>query len=219
MIATQPVHTVIQSMPNSASCPNPRVLSFKRAMDVVLAACGLLAAMPVLMVIALLVRMDGKGPILFRQQRGGLNGQPFSIYKFRTMVVTPPTAGVVQATRNDPRLTRTGKWLRNLSLDELPQLVNVLKGDMSLIGPRPHALQHDSYYSELIPTYHQRFRMRPGLTGLAQVKGWRGETDRLEKMQRRVEMDNHYIDHYSLGMDIRILFQTVLVVFFQKNAY
>ncbi len=220
MFSTFAHDAYMNQLPRSSSYPR---LAFgcKRAMDVMLAGMALLLVAPLLLLIALLIKLESRGPVFFRQERGGLNGQPFSIYKFRTMVVhQPPQEGrAMQAVKSDPRVTRLGRVLRNLSLDELPQLLNILNGDMSLVGPRPHPVSMDREYARQIPTYDQRFRVRPGLTGLAQVKGWRGETDTLHKMEMRVHYDNEYIDHYSLWLDVKIIVGTALVVFFQRNAY
>lgn len=191
----------------------------KRVLDVVGSFFLLLVVSPILIITAVLVKLSGPGPVLFCQTRNGLDGQSFTIYKFRTMVV--PKAkddDVKQAQANDPRITAIGRILRNTSIDELPQLLNVLKGDMSLVGPRPHAAQHNEYYGKLIDGYHLRHRMRPGITGLAQVSGWRGETDTLDKMVNRVKFDLVYIDNWSLWLDVKIIFMTALTVLFHKNA-
>jgi putative colanic acid biosynthesis UDP-glucose lipid carrier transferase len=170
--------------------------------------------------IALLVKLDSPGPVLFRQQRLGFNNNVFVVFKFRTMKCrAEPETTVPQARRDDPRVTRVGRFLRRLSLDELPQLFNVLKGEMSLIGPRPHALVHNEQFAALIDDYLGRHRVQPGITGWAQVNGLRGETDTLAKMQRRVEYDLAYIDRWSVMLDLRILFLTTLSVLFDRSAY
>jgi Undecaprenyl-phosphate glucose phosphotransferase len=192
----------------------------KRVEDVVLSSFLIaLFAVPML-IIAALVKIDSRGPALFRQQRLGFNNNVIVVLKFRTMKhETVTAAGVPQATKGDARVTRVGRILRRLSLDELPQLLNVLKGDMSLVGPRPHALAHNEHYAALLDDYLGRHRVQPGITGWAQVKGLRGETDTLEKMQRRVECDLAYIDNWSVLLDIRILFLTASAVLFDRNAY
>ncbi|TAJ70654.1 MAG: exopolysaccharide biosynthesis protein [Phenylobacterium sp.] len=191
----------------------------KRAVDIAGAFFALLLFLPLLLCIALAVRMESDGPVIFRQRRTGHCGRIFTIYKFRTMTVTEDTGNVRHATRDDKRVTAIGAVLRKLSLDELPQFLNVLKGDMSLVGPRPHALGHDDYYGELIPAYVDRFRAKPGLTGLAQVNGLRGEIQDLRCMRDRIAADNLYIDSWSLGLDIAILAKTALIIFRDPQAY
>jgi putative colanic acid biosynthesis UDP-glucose lipid carrier transferase len=189
----------------------------KRAEDLVLGTLFLLLAAPLMLLIAGLIRLDSPGPILFAQSRAGFNNRPFKIYKFRSMYVHDDPH-VRQATRDDQRITRVGRILRRTSLDELPQLFNVALGSMSLVGPRPHALAHDREYGALIDTYIARHRMKPGLTGWAQVNGWRGETETLEKMQKRIEHDLYYVDHWSFYLDMKILLLTVRVLY-HNNAY
>jgi len=192
----------------------------KTVEDRILGAILLLIFSPLLAVVAIAIRLESKGPILFRQKRYGYNNHIFEIYKFRSMYHDrPPEKKVVQATRDDPRITKVGKIIRRTSLDELPQLLNVVDGTMSLVGPRPHAVDHNEEYGELIHGYFARHRVKPGITGWAQVNGLRGETDTLEKMEARVEHDTYYAEHWSLGFDLRILFKTVFVGFFSKNAY
>ncbi|MDQ2694588.1 MAG: undecaprenyl-phosphate glucose phosphotransferase [Pseudomonadota bacterium] len=188
--------------------------------DRLLAGIFLLLLSPLMALIALLIRLDSAGPIIFRQQRHGWNGETFEIYKFRSMHIHPPEGdGLLrQATRDDPRCTRVGRLLRRTSLDELPQLLNVLQGHMSLVGPRPHAVEHNNYYAQKIQSYMARHRIKPGMTGLAQVNGLRGETATLDKMRRRVELDLHYINNWSVGLDIRIMLQTVFILF-SRHAY
>ena len=182
----------------------------KRAFDIVAASCGIILTLPLLLLIAALVRLDSPGPVLFRQRRYGFNQQAFRIFKFRTMTTTDDGQVVLQAKRNDPRITRLGHLLRRYNLDELPQLLNVLAGDMSLVGPRPHALAHDIEFERKIANYARRHNVKPGITGWAQVNGLRGETDTDEKMARRVAYDHWYIDNWSFWLDITILFRTVL---------
>jgi exopolysaccharide biosynthesis polyprenyl glycosylphosphotransferase len=181
-----------------------------RVLDIAGAAMGLLVLAPLLVFIALLIRLDTPGPVLFRQTRKGLNGQGFRIYKFRTMRVLEDGAVVRQATRGDARVTRIGRILRSTSLDELPQLLNVLSGEMALVGPRPHALAHDEFYSREISGYDQRFRVKPGITGWAQVNGARGETPTLDHMRLRIELDLWYVQHKSIALDLTILARTVV---------
>jgi putative colanic acid biosynthesis UDP-glucose lipid carrier transferase len=186
----------------------------------VLGAVLLVLTLPLMVAIAVAIRLDTVGPALFRQTRRGLNNRPFTILKFRTMVFVPgPELTVSQARRRDPRVTRVGRVLRRTSLDELPQLFNVLKGEMSLVGPRPHALAHDARYAAMIVGYAERHRVPPGITGWAQVNGHRGETDTLEKMQRRVDHDLAYIANRSLRLDLRILLLTIRTIWRDRNAY
>ena len=187
--------------------------------DRVIGGLLFLAALPVMAVCALAVRLDSPGPIFFIQHRQGFAGERFPIVKFRTMRVMENGAKVVQAKKDDDRITRVGRFLRRYSLDELPQLWNVLRGDMSLVGPRPHAIAHDEYYVDVIADYASRHKVKPGITGWAQVKGHRGETDEDGKMEARIQHDIAYIENWSLWFDLRILFMTVAAVVFPKNAY
>ncbi len=191
----------------------------KRAMDVALGAALLLLFAPLMAVLAVLVKLDSKGPAIFRQRRFGFNKQPFTVYKFRTMFCDADDPAVPQARRGDPRVTRLGRFLRRTSLDELPQIFNVLAGSMSLVGPRPHAIIHDEKYAALIDGYLARHRVLPGITGWAQVNGLRGETDTTEKMARRIEHDIFYIDHWSPLLDMRILLRTLRIGFGDRRAY
>jgi putative colanic acid biosynthesis UDP-glucose lipid carrier transferase len=168
--------------------------------------------------IVILVRRSSPGPVLFRQRRYGLDGREFTVFKFRTMTVVEDDA-VRQATRDDPRVTPIGRFLRRTSLDELPQLLNVLGGSMSLVGPRPHAVAHNEHYRKLVSGYMLRHKVRPGMTGLAQVNGLRGETRDIEKMSQRVSYDLEYLKSWSLGLDIRILIKTVRIVLTDRSAY
>jgi Undecaprenyl-phosphate glucose phosphotransferase len=184
------------------------------------AAILIVALSPLLALIAVAVKLDSPGPLIFRQPRYGFNNQVFGLYKFRSMYHNrPPETGTPQATKNDPRVTRVGRFIRRTSLDELPQLFNVLDGTMSLVGPRPHAVDHNRIYGGLIDSYFARHRMKPGITGWAQVNGLRGETDTTAKMEARVKYDLEYIENWSVWFDLRILVQTVLVILFQKTAY
>jgi putative colanic acid biosysnthesis UDP-glucose lipid carrier transferase len=190
----------------------------KRALDLILAVPLLLLLAPLLAVLAILVRLDSRGPVFFRQRRSGICGSSFEILKFRTMHVLENGASVVQAREGDPRITRVGRWLRRYSLDELPQLLNVLAGDMSLVGPRPHARAHDTYYADLIRDYGHRHAVKPGMTGWAQINGYRGPTPRLEDMSRRVEFDLWYARHAGLALDLAILLRTPLEILRPRNA-
>lgn len=185
-------------------------IAAKRTFDIVAASFGIVLTLPLLLLIAALIRLDSPGPVLFRQRRYGFNQQAFRIFKFRTMTTTDDGKIVVQAKQNDPRITRLGQFLRRYNLDELPQFLNVLAGDMSLVGPRPHALAHDVEFERKIANYARRHNVKPGITGWAQVNGFRGETDTDEKMAGRVAYDHWYIDNWSFWLDIRILFRTVL---------
>ena len=188
--------------------------------DRILASIIVILVAPVLLVISVAIKLDSKGPVLFRQKRYGFNNEVFSVYKFRTMLHDrPPEEGVPQARRDDPRLTRMGAFLRRTSLDELPQLFNVLQGIMSLVGPRPHPVSLNEEYAVLIGGYFGRHRVKPGITGWAQVNGLRGETDTPEKMKARVEYDIYYIENWSLLFDLQILVMTAYVVCTGKNAY
>jgi undecaprenyl-phosphate galactose phosphotransferase/putative colanic acid biosynthesis UDP-glucose lipid carrier transferase len=191
----------------------------KRSLDVVGASIGLVVLAPLLAITALAVKLDSPGPVLFRQRRNGFNTSPFRIYKFRTMTVMDDGVVVLQAKRDDPRVTRVGRILRQTSIDELPQLFNVLRGDMSLVGPRPHALAHDDKYAEVLSDYAFRNHVKPGITGWAQVNGYRGETARIEQMKARVDRDLWYINNWDLLLDLKILALTCLEVVRRRNAY
>ncbi|WDY60213.1 undecaprenyl-phosphate glucose phosphotransferase [Pseudomonas sp. PSKL.D1] len=194
-------------------------LFLKNLEDRVLAALIVLCISPILLAIAVVIKLDSPGPVFFRQERTGWTGESFRIWKFRSMHVHQPEGGVVkQAQKNDPRLTKVGAFIRRTSLDELPQLFNVLTGEMSLVGPRPHALQHDSLYSQDIVDYFARHNIKPGMTGLAQVRGFRGETKNVEQMIQRVDSDIEYINNWSLWLDFVILVRT-LNAFTGKHAY
>jgi undecaprenyl-phosphate galactose phosphotransferase/putative colanic acid biosynthesis UDP-glucose lipid carrier transferase len=168
---------------------------------------------------ALAIKLDGPGPIIFRQNRKGFNGQQFVMFKFRTMKVEENGPTVTQATPNDPRVTRIGRLLRSASIDELPQLMNVLWGDMSLIGPRPHALAHDNYFEKVLEDYAFRHHVKPGMTGWAQVNGLRGATPTVDLISRRVKMDLWYINNWTLWLDVQILMKTLFEVLRKRNAY
>ena len=182
------------------------------AFDVLVAGLFVVLLAPMLALIAVLVRLESPGPALFRQTRTGLNGRTFQIYKFRSMRVQENGIVVRQASRGDTRVTELGAFLRKSSLDELPQLLNVMRGEMALVGPRPHALAHDTYYGAEIAAYRDRFRVRPGLTGWAQINGSRGATPMLSDMQRRIDLDLWYVQNNSLSLDFRILVATGLAL-------
>ena len=184
-----------------------------------LALAALLVFLPLLFTIAILVRAESQGPALFRQRRTGLHGRVFTVFKFRTMTVAEDGASVRQATLGDARVTAIGAILRKLSLDELPQLLNVVRGDMSLIGPRPHAVSHDEMWGAQVPGYERRFRARPGLTGYAAVCGFRGEVKELQAIIDRVESDNEYIDTWSFSLDLKIIWRTLPLIFGDTRAY
>lgn len=191
----------------------------KRASDVLISASALLLLSPVIAVIAWLVARGSRGPVIFKQRRYGLDGEEIIVYKFRSMRVEEDGARIHQARRDDERTTAIGKFLRRTSLDELPQLVNVLMGSMSLVGPRPHAVAHNELYRKVINGYMLRHKVRPGITGWAQVNGLRGETETLDKMESRVRFDLDYLRNWSLRLDLYILFKTALVVFNDRHAY
>jgi putative colanic acid biosysnthesis UDP-glucose lipid carrier transferase len=191
----------------------------KRLEDILLAGLALVFLALPLFLIAIGVKLSSSGPVIFKQRRYGLDGREFRVWKFRTMVHGEGTEETSQAKRDDPRITRFGAWLRRLSLDELPQLFNVLHGRMSIVGPRPHAVPHNELYRKLVHGYMLRHRVKPGLTGWAQVNGWRGETETLEKMEKRVEHDLYYIRNWSLWFDFKILLLTIFKGAWKRNAY
>ena len=191
----------------------------KRGSDIVLASAILVAIAPLLLVIGLAIKAGSPGPVIFKQRRYGLDGKPIVVYKFRSMAVTEDGATIRQATKNDARITPLGAFLRKTSLDELPQFINVLQGRMSIVGPRPHAVAHNELYRTLIKGYMVRHKVRPGITGWAQVNGLRGETDTLEKMQARVDFDLDYLRKWSLLLDLLIIFKTIRLVFKDAAAY
>lgn len=192
----------------------------KRLEDLVLGVIFFTISLPICIIIAVLLKVQSPGPVLFKQYRMGVNGKHFKVYKFRSMEVHDEKSGqVTQATRGDPRVTPFGAFLRSTSLDELPQFYNVLQGRMSIVGPRPHALVHNDYYKELVESYMKRHKVKPGITGWAQVNGFRGATETVEKMEKRVEHDLWYIDNWSIWLDLRIIALTVIKGFRGPNAY
>jgi putative colanic acid biosynthesis UDP-glucose lipid carrier transferase len=188
----------------------------KRCLDIGLASFALLMLAPLMITAAILVKLDTPGPVIFRQSRRGFNGKPFQIWKFRSMAATENGTTLTQATKQDKRVTRVGRFLRKTSIDELPQLWNVLRGEMSLVGPRPHALAHDNYYDQVISKYVYRHHMKPGLTGWAQANGFRGETPTIDLMEKRVEYDVWYVSNWSIWLDIRIIFRTAVALMYQE---
>jgi putative colanic acid biosynthesis UDP-glucose lipid carrier transferase len=198
---------------------SPTEQAVKRAVDVAFSFVALIGLSPVLLAAAIAIRLDSSGPALFRQTRHGFNGRPFRIYKFRTMTVMENGDVVPQAQKSDKRVTKVGRWLRRYSIDELPQLVNVFIGDMSMVGPRPHASAHDRYFTSTIEKYAFRHHVKSGITGWAQVSGARGETDTVDKMRRRVELDLWYINNWSVWLDFSIMIKTAFVVFSGKDAH
>lgn len=191
----------------------------KRLEDIVLSSLALLMLSLPMLVIALMIKLTSKGPVVFKQDRYGMNGRKIKVWKFRTMQVMENSTQVKQACKNDPRITKVGAFLRRTSLDELPQFINSLKGDMSVIGPRPHAVSHNEEYRKLVNFYMLRHKVKPGITGWAQVNGWRGETDTVDKMKKRIEFDLEYIRNWSLWLDFKIIIFTILRSFTDKNAY
>ncbi|OGT17468.1 MAG: undecaprenyl-phosphate glucose phosphotransferase [Gallionellales bacterium RIFCSPHIGHO2_02_FULL_57_16] len=191
----------------------------KRLEDLFLGALFMGIALLPMVAIGVAIKLTSPGPAIFRQRRYGLNGEIVDVWKFRTMTVCEDCGNIPQAKRNDPRITPLGKFLRRTSLDEFPQLINVLQGRMSLVGPRPHAVAHNEQYRKLIHGYMLRHKVKPGITGLAQINGWRGETDTLNKMEKRIEYDLEYIRNWSLWVDIKIIWLTLFRGFLGKNAY
>jgi len=191
----------------------------KRVIDIALASLGLVLAAPIMLAAAIGVKLSSPGPILFKQRRYGLHGEEIRVYKFRTMTVCEDGPLVVQAMRRDRRTTAFGRFLRRTSMDELPQLFNVLQGKMSFVGPRPHAVAHNEQYRRLISGYMIRHKIRPGMTGWAQVNGLRGETTTVEQMRLRVQHDLDYLRNWSLWLDLKILFKTVPLLFRQRDVY
>ncbi|KLD72177.1 undecaprenyl-phosphate glucose phosphotransferase [Xanthomonas pisi] len=191
----------------------------KEATDRVLALVIVVVSAPLMLALAAGVKLSGPGPVLFRQMRQGWDGRPFELWKFRSMQLHDAATAAPQTSRGDQRVTRFGAFLRRTSFDELPQFLNVLQGHMAIVGPRPHALAHNAQYQDVVPNYLQRQRVKPGITGWAQVNGLRGETDTVEKMRRRVQHDLAYIQHWSLWLDLSIIAQTCVIVLFDRDAY
>lgn len=191
----------------------------KRVFDIAVAAAAILCFLPLIIITAIAIKLDSPGPILFRQRRSGFNGREFQIFKFRTMTVLEDGGNVAQATRNDSRVTRTGKILRRTSIDELPQLFNVLRGEMSVVGPRPHAMAHDDQFSQIAANYAFRHHVKPGITGWAQVHGFRGGMRTVTDIEQRIKFDLWYIDNWSLALDMKVIMMTLIEVVRGDNAY
>ena len=212
----------VGGMPVVAVCESPFTgVSglVKRFSDIALAVIILVLIAPLLLAIAIGVKLGSPGPVLFKQRRYGVDGREIVVYKFRSMTVCEDGNQITQATRNDQRITPFGGFLRKTSLDELPQFFNVLQGRMSIVGPRPHAVAHNELYRKVIKGYMVRHKVKPGITGWAQVNGYRGETDTLDKMQKRVDYDLEYLRTWTIGMDLWIIVKTVLVIFRDRHAY
>ena len=209
--------TKVIELKRSARRPLAQIL--KRGLDIVFAVGVILVFLPMLVLVGVMVKFDSPGPILFCQTRVGFNGRKFRIFKFRTMKTLEDGPKVQQATKDDNRVTRVGRWLRSSSLDELPQLANVIVGDMSVVGPRPHAVAHDNQYDFAIANYAMRHHVKPGITGWAQVCGFRGETPTLDVMLQRVEHDLWYIDNWSIWLDLTIIAWTTIALMRPRNAY
>jgi undecaprenyl-phosphate galactose phosphotransferase/putative colanic acid biosynthesis UDP-glucose lipid carrier transferase len=223
----------VRSLSNFVSSARKRVLAIeiqraplsavervvKRAMDILVAGTALAALLPIFVLTAIAIKLDSEGVVIFRQRRKGFNGKEFVMLKFRTMRVQEDGPVVVQATREDPRVTSLGRFLRAASIDELPQLLNVLRGEMSLIGPRPHALAHDSYFEKILEGYAFRHHVKPGLTGWAQCNGSRGATPTVEDIAERVKLDLWYVNNWSLWLDVQIVIKTFFEVARKRNAY
>jgi putative colanic acid biosynthesis UDP-glucose lipid carrier transferase len=212
----------VGGMPVIAICETPFMginSMVKRASDLLLSSVILMLLAPLMLVIALAVKLSSPGPVIFRQRRYGLYGEKIIVYKFRSMTVAEDGDKVVQASKNDQRVTAIGGFLRRTSLDELPQFINVLQGRMSLVGPRPHAVAHNEQYRKLIKGYMLRHKVKPGITGWAQVNGLRGETATLDKMEARIQYDLDYLRNWSLWLDLWIILKTVKVVLTRENAF
>ncbi len=228
MLSDRIVSYVIDSLPlldvsrgtvdiqQEALTPSERAL--KRAIDLGLSLIAVVMLLPLMAVTAIAIKLDSPGPVIFRQRRSGFNSMLFTILKFRTMRVSEDGPTIEQACRDDPRVTHVGRFLRRASIDELPQLFNVIKGEMSLVGPRPHALAHDRQYGSLISNYTLRYRVRPGITGWAQVNHLRGETSELEQMVNRIEFDLWYIKNWSISLDLYIIMRTCFTLL-SSRAY
>ena len=212
----------IDGLPVVAVCETPFTGYdgfIKRLSDIVIASTLLILLLPILMLIALSVKLSSPGPVLFNQRRYGLDGQEIIVYKFRSMTVTENGANVIQATANDARVTKFGKFIRKTSLDELPQFINVLQGRMSVVGPRPHAVTHNEMYRKVIKGYMIRHKVKPGITGWAQVNGYRGETKTVDSMKSRIDYDLEYLKKWSLLLDLSIIIKTIFLIFKDSKAY
>jgi undecaprenyl-phosphate galactose phosphotransferase/putative colanic acid biosynthesis UDP-glucose lipid carrier transferase len=216
-ISSEKFHAFTINLQNAPLSDRERLI--KRLLDLVLATIALMFFAPIMAITAVAIKLDSPGPIIFRQHRKGYNGKQFVIFKFRTMTVQENGSLITQAKRKDPRITDIGRTLRSLSIDELPQLFNVLRGEMSLVGPRPHALAHDNHFETLLSDYALRHHVKPGITGWAQCNGARGETAQIEQMSERVRLDLWYIDNWSLKLDFLVLIKTFVEVLRRRNAY
>jgi Undecaprenyl-phosphate glucose phosphotransferase len=190
-------------------------LFIKRTFDLISAIIGLIVLSPLFLIVAIAIKLDTLGPVFFRQQRHGFNNEEIRVFKFRSMTTMEDGDQFTQATENDPRVTRVGRIIRSTNIDELPQLINVLRGEMSIVGPRPHATAHNSLFNNMIGRFSRRHNVKPGITGWAQINGYRGATDTLEKMRQRIEYDLHYVDNWSFLFDVKIIMMTL----FSKRAY
>jgi len=212
----------VSGLPVVAVCETPFTGlngMIKLVSDVVLSVLILALILPLLLIIAVAVKLTSPGPVIFKQRRYGLDGREIIVYKFRSMTVTEDGPTIQQARKGDARITPLGRFLRKTSLDEFPQFFNVLQGRMSIVGPRPHAVAHNELYRKLIKGYMLRHKVKPGITGWAQVNGFRGETETLEKMSGRIEFDLEYLRNWSLRLDLYIIAKTAWVIFFRKDAY
>ena len=212
----------IKGIPAVALCETP-FYGFhgvaKRTFDYTIAVLGMILTSPIMIITAILIKLTSKGSVIFKQRRYGLDGREIVVYKFRTMTVAEDHGEIRQATKNDKRLTPIGGFLRRYSIDELPQLINVLQGCMSIVGPRPHAVAHNEEYRKVIKGYMVRHKVTPGITGLAQVSGFRGETETVEKMKKRIALDLDYLRNWSIALDMRIILKTIALVFRDSEAY
>jgi putative colanic acid biosynthesis UDP-glucose lipid carrier transferase len=218
-VASRPAASVVPDVVAVISARRRLSMVLKRLFDIGCALAALIVLAPALIAIAVAVALESPGPILFRQRRTGQGGKVFRIMKFRTMTVTEDGDVIKHASKNDTRVTRIGGFLRETSLDELPQLFNIVTGDMSVVGPRPHALAHDAHYGALLPRYADRFAVRPGLTGFAQVQGLRGEIHDLDCMARRIDADVQYAASWSFRSDLMLILRTVPMLVNRVNAY
>ena len=214
--------TEIDGMPVVALCETPFQGvpgMIKMVSDYAIASIVLLLTAPLMILIAITIKLTSPGSVIFKQRRYGLDGQEIVVYKFRTMTVSEDSGEIRQATRNDKRITRVGAFLRKYSLDELPQFINVLQGRMSVVGPRPHAIAHNEQYRPLIKGYMVRHKVNPGITGLAQILGYRGETDTVDVMRDRIKYDLEYLRNWSLSLDLRIIIKTLRIILTDRMAF
>lgn len=196
-----------------------KITKKKIILDIFISSLILILISPLLLIISIAIKIDSKGPVIYKQRRHGLNNKEITIYKFRSMKWIENENKIKQATHEDVRVTKLGRILRNSSLDELPQFINVLQGRMSIVGPRPHAITHNNHYKKYIDCYMERHQIKPGITGWAQINGYRGETEKIDTMQSRINFDMYYINNWSLKFDILIILKTIIVIFRDKRAY